>query len=307
MSLERLDYPRTLYSTSIGHLALETLSNTELASVVGNTSKGIYLKISNKWLNFISFEPYNSPLTIVLNEGNTYLQNLSVGTPLQVVRGNLVVPEMGLTIIIRDSRVWYTPPPTAYPVSRSELRSTVEAFLEEVMTRYEVEGLHYLLPVLHNESVQRPPGIKIHNLSLDAISILKEYLVQRNTEMLHRTLSGYLGVGGGLTPSGDDFLVGLLLSLNRWKDMLWYGEGLLETNAFITKAAYQQTTTISANLIECATIGEADQRLIAVLDCLMTQEPCTAEIISNLLDWGHSSGVDTLLGMLTALSLYYTQ
>ena len=76
---------------------------------------------------------------------------------------------------------------------------------------------------------------------------------------------------------------------------------------FITLAAYQQTTTISANLIECATIGEADQRLIAALDCLMTQEPCTVEIIGDLLNWGHTSGVDTLLGMLTALSLYSTR
>jgi hypothetical protein len=303
MSLERLKNPRSLEATSIGHIALETLSNTQQASIMGKTSRGIYVKTSNKWLSFISFEPFNSPLTIVLTEGELSLQHLSISTPIHIARGEILISEIDLTIYFQRSHVWHTQPPPAQPVSSIERRERMVAFLEEAIAGNKGAGLHYLLLMLDNTRAEHLPEVKVHNLSLDNILLVNEYLAQRDTDALIRTLSKFLGAGGGLTPSGDDFLVGLLLSLNRWKDVLWIGDGLHEVNAHITEAAYQKTTTLSANLIECATFGEADQRLIAAIDWLMSQTPWTAEITANLLDWGHSSGVDTLVGFVTALSL----
>jgi hypothetical protein len=60
---------------------------------------------------------------------------------------------------------------------------------------------------------------------------------------------------------------------------------------------------LSANLIECAASGKADERLIDALDGIMTGSPGPEECATLLLSWGNSSGGDSLAGMALALSL----
>jgi hypothetical protein len=96
--------------------------------------------------------------------------------------------------------------------------------------------------------------------------------------------------------------MGILLSLNRWQNPLWPADDLRVLNRQIVEAAYQKTTLISANLIECAALGLADERLIDALDFMMTGEACDRQVISRLLEWGNSSGVDVFAGMAVTLA-----
>jgi hypothetical protein len=117
-----------------------------------------------------------------------------------------------------------------------------------------------------------------------------------------KILCDFLGFGEGLTPSGDDYVIGTLLSLNRWKDVLLPDKDLGSLNQQVVETAYQVTTTLSANLIECAALGQGDERLIQAIDYLMGGGVQKDEIVTNLMNWGNSSGVDTFVGMATALS-----
>jgi hypothetical protein len=72
-------------------------------------------------------------------------------------------------------------------------------------------------------------------------------------------------------------------------------------NRSVVHKAYSPTTTLSANLIECATLGQADERLISALDSLLSGQPGTDICAANLLAWGNSSGCDALLGMALAV------
>jgi hypothetical protein len=72
----------------------------------------------------------------------------------------------------------------------------------------------------------------------------------------------------------------------------------------VIDVAYQRTTTLSANLIECAAQGEADERLISVVDGIMTGEPSVADCAKYILDWGSSSGIDALVGMAIVLTAF---
>jgi hypothetical protein len=110
-------------------------------------------------------------------------------------------------------------------------------------------------------------------------------------------LQAFLGAGPGLTPSGDDLVIGLLLALNRWGDWLAGGFDIPKLSRLTSQAARQKTTGLSADLITCAGNGIADERLIAALDGLMTGDPSLTACAEMLLAWGASSGVDSLLGM----------
>jgi hypothetical protein len=92
--------------------------------------------------------------------------------------------------------------------------------------------------------------------------------------------------------------IGLLLMLNRWcTHRAWTA-----MNRAVIEAAYQRTTTISANLIECAASGQGDERLITVVDSIATGSAPIDDCVEYILSWGGSSGIDALVGMAIAVS-----
>ena len=98
-------------------------------------------------------------------------------------------------------------------------------------------------------------------------------------------------------------MTGLLLALNRWKDVLWDRDDLDLINQSVVEAAYQKTTTLSANLIELASYGEGDERILKAIDWIMAGTTDESSIIDDLIDWGSSSGVDMLAGFTAAITI----
>jgi hypothetical protein len=117
-------------------------------------------------------------------------------------------------------------------------------------------------------------------------------------------IGGLLGWGEGLTPCGDDLALGFLLALQRWGGHLAMDEDTSAVSRVLVAQAYRRTTTLSANLIECAADGQADERLLLALDGLVTGAPDAATCARCLADWGSSSGASALAGMALALAFY---
>lgn len=111
----------------------------------------------------------------------------------------------------------------------------------------------------------------------------------------------FLGLGRGLTPSGDDLTCGLLLTLNRFGAALAPQVDCAALNAAVLPQAYARTTLLSANLIECASRGQADERLLTALDGLMSGKPEAVSCAALLAGYGNSSGLDALAGMALAI------
>jgi hypothetical protein len=131
---------------------------------------------------------------------------------------------------------------------------------------------------------------------------------QRVQEALHSgqagsvadALAGFLGLGAGLTPCGDDLAIGFLLAANRWGGRLSLDLDLQALNAAVIACAQRQTTTLSTSLIRCASLGQADERLILALDGLATGAPELEACAAALASWGNTSGFDAFVGMALA-------
>jgi hypothetical protein len=63
-----------------------------------------------------------------------------------------------------------------------------------------------------------------------------------------------------------------------------------------------KTTTLSANLIEIAAEGEADERLILALDSVFTGDPSPEKTAEMLISYGSSSGMDAFAGLALAVN-----
>ena len=286
---------------SIGLLASQALSTDQDAQIIGNTSKGLFIKTSGKWLVFLAFEQFKGPLTITLERFDPVLQLVASGKTVHITPNSIFIPDPGVTIILEGTPVWQPPPPSAPLLDRSERNENLVLVAKEILSKNKAGGLGSLIPAylgLPNSQPQ-PPTIKGFDGS--QLELIKKYVSIEGVSHLVELLSSVLGSGPGLTPSADDFIAGLLLALNRWHIPGWTNENLGNLNHRVIEAAYNKTTTLSANLMDCATQGLANERLINALDWLVTGVAREPEVITHLLDWGHSSGVDTFMGMAVAL------
>jgi hypothetical protein len=74
-------------------------------------------------------------------------------------------------------------------------------------------------------------------------------------------------------------------------------------NECLFSQAQKKTSPQKITFIECATHGWADANMLAVLDCLITGERNTDDMVEKILAYGSSSGVDAFAGMLVAIKV----
>jgi hypothetical protein len=122
-------------------------------------------------------------------------------------------------------------------------------------------------------------------------------------EALDRWLAGHalaneaaqlIGLGPGLTPSGDDYLGGVLVGLR------WLGRGAQAESLWrwLEPRLHERTSALSAAHLAAAAAGQVHEALHDVLDGLSAwQPPDLHPSLSRLDAVGHTSGWDALAGI----------
>lgn len=289
------------HAKSIGHFAYQGLRDSDSARVIGITSKGVFLLTPCKTVIFLSFDIYRSPLTITLDKTINELPNVCEGMNLELRSGKVNFKEAKIDISYTAASIWHPPLPQKSNPPLSLCLDRLINIARGVISENRELGLRDLLePLLNlpNSKLLSPD----RNGLLSQLQLLQLSLKRNDVDGTVEILNSLLGMGRGLTPSGDDLIIGLLLLLNRWGHASFPAYDIKKLNQKILAAAGQRTTAISENLISCATQGNADERLLYVLDGLFTGECSVQACVSSILDLGNSSGIDALVGMATVLT-----
>lgn len=109
-----------------------------------------------------------------------------------------------------------------------------------------------------------------------------------------------LGLGAGLTPSGDDYLSGVLTGLGQFPG----AAGLLESMRKAVKANLSRTNRLSQHFLAYAMAGywgRLEDQLVAAL--CAGDRPGYLAAAEALAAYGSSSGMDEMLGLRTGLRL----
>ena len=116
-----------------------------------------------------------------------------------------------------------------------------------------------------------------------------------------RHAASMLGLGPGLTPSGDDFLVGLFAMLNVADSPC---QGWLDGGAQVLLHAEHATNAISLAALTAAAGGRVRESITALIDSLLHGTPALlAEPLRRVLAIGATSGADLVVGLLAGLEL----
>lgn len=128
-------------------------------------------------------------------------------------------------------------------------------------------------------------------------SLLMNDLVNNQTTSALQHAVSLIGLGPGLTPSGDDFLVGLLTIFNT--------SPCFSHKAFceeVVKQAKSLTNEISYMAIKKASIGKVRESIILLIHSLINgTERDLILSITKVLNIGSSSGTDIALGLVCGL------
>lgn len=135
--------------------------------------------------------------------------------------------------------------------------------------------------------------------SVKESSLLYEFIYTQSDhkKVIKDIMEHFFGRGIGLTPSGDDFISGLImvescfLDGSSWKD---------ELRKFISG---HSTTDVSRSYYQCLLNGYVSESFKHLLNNLSgTVEIAKARrIVKNVTNYGHTSGIDTLFGIQVAL------
>ncbi len=299
-------------AVSLGQFAKGLLHRQENAVPAGISSRGLYLRSPDDTILFLSFEKFRGPLTVNVNIKHASMLEIKPTSPVFLSPTKITFPGEGIQINLENADVWNASLPSGRlpaEISRSRLKSTIEGTQHSTKRNKYQDLLDSVLPG-NNIHIPDLPGFNHH---------LTEFLAsleQSNPTMGGKELSGLLGLGPGLTPLGDDFILGVILTLNRWGHLLStplakFQKGdstsrpyktLIYLNQIILELAREKTTRLSASLLSCAIEGAADERLLAVLDSFFSGDESSPRDLDNLLKWGSSSGIGVLAGMVSVLA-----
>ena len=297
-----------IQARSIGKVARQILERGRTGTVMGVSSRGVFLNLDSGWTVFLSIEPYRGPLTLNLADRGAARDGLKPGDPAFIGPERVEFPAQGIEMIFAGAEVWEAPDIRISQGKRSQKHEGADAPLNRVLS---IKNLATFASLRFKKSLQG-----LLPLLLDEISAQDSLLVVSARPLYRRlqgalesgqaaaaaeALAGFLGLGAGLTPSGDDLAAGFLLAANRWGGRLSPGLDLEALNAAVIASAQRQTTTLSASLIRCACRGQADERLVLALDGLASRAPDLEACAAALASWGNTSGFDALVGMALAM------
>lgn len=131
-----------------------------------------------------------------------------------------------------------------------------------------------------------------------ALEALAHAIQSGDPEPLRLAAESLAGLGGGFTPAGDDFLVGMMLAL-RVARPLAQARSLA---GMIAESATPRTASVSAAYLRAAADGAASMGWHRLLDALRQDDrQGTLSAVADLCAIGHSSGADSLAGFSLAL------
>jgi len=115
-------------------------------------------------------------------------------------------------------------------------------------------------------------------------------------------VAALVGNGPGLTPAGDDALVGLLAMLHRVGPPAASADPLSLLDASVS-TRLARTTAISAHYLRLALLGHFGEHLTDLVDALDEDDAVVAASVARVLATGASSGADALAGVAAGLRL----
>ncbi len=300
---------KKLYSCQIGETACGLLTPGVYGQVLAGFSRAAYLVTEQAELFWLASE--NSPM---------HLRALRIAGPFPklvagenfFMEGECIKIAPDLQVDLGDASTWaFSPIPAKAALEIDQIPVRVKAIFPTGFDLSQASGFGRLIPkILSLAAGQLDDQAEIDPLLalawLSIYEIAKACLL-RDIPRLLQEANALIGLGEGLTPSGDDFLGGLLFCVNTIQRLYPAFINLNSSEqALFIESAKRRTHLISFTLLKDSTNGQAVEPLHELIRSVLSDRPPeSSRPASCLTQIGHSTGWDLLTGALTGLLLTF--
>jgi hypothetical protein len=295
---------------AIGEAALDWLASGQDGEVVASVSRTVYLKAGKDELFWIAGK--NSPMHRRCLQVSSPIPEMVAGAPVHVRDRRLVLTSR-VSLDWKLARVWKAPFLPAEPnIPMGKLAEQVTSFYHHFLELHQPAGLGQLIPaILKNDHNSAKGVVDQGNIILisawTVVETLLSLLFHHNYRSIPETVSELIGLGEGLTPSGDDFLGGFFFCLNRLQQAYPHELDITSDYSIFLERCKTRTNLISFTLLKDNIHGYGLEPLELFFSALLQGDPFInvqsyAELLVHV---GHSTGWDMLTGFLAGMAVTF--
>ena len=286
-------------AASISPVAQQWLANTQFATVLHIFKPASNLiNAEGQILSLVHPRIGNGPFSLVVDIKDfttlVEVEDKIIVDPFSVFVGSLVID-------VSDAEVWQPQPDwEQIQDNRPALEKYSGTIHENLLQEAPRDSFALFVIGQTAESEMNKLLQRKSLLGLESITSALKSLKASDLEDAARILAG---LGPGLTPAGDDFLIGIMHAL--WA--LFPEEQAQSISNQLANVAAPRTASISANWLEAAARGEAGETWHKLFEAILAddQEQVEAAIL-RILPTGHTSGADALAGFIHTLEVLET-
>lgn len=271
---------------SIGRNALLDISRyrgARLGSVAAVFDDTIYIRTDSDELVVVTRKNARSPININVLGGSSFLSTTRASADALVNNGELMLDRLNLS--------YHRCPEYVSHVDELALNPENTTIEESIL------GAARVLGVLAQPGSVLDPQSPSHD---GARRLLTVAASRKSEEHLPNLVGELLGLGVGFTPSGDDFVAGLLASFNVLSYRAKEKPVVIEWQVLRSR-----TSWISARLIDYMQKRLVDETVERCIRSVAAGEKDAAvDAVIDLASRGHTSGTDISIGLLSGASLF---
>ena len=294
--------------TQLGALARACLMPGQRGKVLAAFSNAAYLLTEAGELFWIGTD--DTPMHQRCAQVSAQLIGLSAGAPFHAEAQHLAI-DPGFIFDVGQAASWSAPRLNpAQVVEIAGLPAHVAVFFSR-LDFSQAQGfgafIPHLLSLTRNESISPAADFTdpVLRFARPLVLDMAQACLDRQPVRISKNADALIGLGAGLTPSGDDFLGGLLFAVRILQAA--YPSSNFGPYGFRVENYQARTHVISFTLLKDLADGQAIAPLHHIIKRLLTGEPLDSidPFIAQLTQIGHSTGWDMLTGLLTGLLITF--
>ena len=309
-----ITHPLRLEAIFIGSTAVSRSFNQERIGQVHSVFRRVFnvLTSNNQLISVVRGDVGKGPINIVTNLPQC-ISMTSIG-----IRRNYEVLKVDDLIIVGNNVLMISTKNAKQWKPRKEFRGnllTIKKIIDNLTIVKEVTcsygrfgGLAQLMEYVGDEHLEKFVSKKLNSfarMALPHLSRLLKAIRAGSSQDIERSAKKLIGLGPGLTPSADDMLSGLMISLALIAENLDVNTNFVsKVNKDITSCIPGRTTLISQEFLMHAAVGEANEPILTLIEKILTAKPNEVEnATKDVLATGDTSGTDIVLGILLGSQL----
>lgn len=296
--------------TSIGEAAREILIPGSHGEILAVFSKAIFLKNTQDELVWLATEDVPMHCRSVKIRGP--LPKPGLYSSFTVREGTLRFDD-GVDMHLEGVCVWTPKLPRLDSLPPLwDLHDRLFEMMYSLEDLPSAKGLGCLLPEIAKIArgqpmpSEIPSGSPVLNFAWPGIREIFNTNSSKDHAPLLKSAEGLIGLGEGLTPSGDDFLGGMFFTGEILHKLYQHHQGFKHQDLQLFLAyAREHTNLISYTLLKDHAVGHGSEALHKFVNAVLTGEPQDRihHFALKLIEVGHSTGWDILGGVWTGLLL----